>query len=112
MAVRVHLKNEFTEDEKCHNLMTWLIYFCLQNKEETSLPEPPEELEGSDQEALRKELEEFKRQAEQYKEELLKKDKDLEQYKKQLSEMSEKTPIDGTVFSEDGIDETESQEKS
>ena len=26
MAVHVHLKNEFTEDKKCHNLMSWLIY--------------------------------------------------------------------------------------
>ena len=25
MAVHVHLKNEFTEDEKYHNLMRWLI---------------------------------------------------------------------------------------
>ena len=24
MAAHVHLKNEFTEDEKCHNLMSWL----------------------------------------------------------------------------------------
>ena len=24
MAAHVRLKNEFTEDEKCHNLMTWL----------------------------------------------------------------------------------------
>ena len=24
MAAHAHLKNEFTEDEKCHNLMTWL----------------------------------------------------------------------------------------
>ena len=27
MAVHARLKNEFTEDEKCHNLMSWLIYF-------------------------------------------------------------------------------------
>ena len=26
MAAHVCLKKEFTEDEKCHNLMTWLIY--------------------------------------------------------------------------------------
>ena len=26
MAARARLKNEFTEDEKCHNLMTWLIF--------------------------------------------------------------------------------------
>ena len=26
MAAHAHLKNEFTEDEKYHNLMTWLIY--------------------------------------------------------------------------------------
>ena len=25
MAGHAFLKNEFTEDEKCHNLMTWLI---------------------------------------------------------------------------------------
>ena len=25
MAVHAHLKNEFTEDEKYHNLMRWLI---------------------------------------------------------------------------------------
>ena len=25
MAVHAHLKNEITVDEKCHNLMTWLI---------------------------------------------------------------------------------------
>ena len=24
MAAHVRLKNEFTEDEKCHNLMSWL----------------------------------------------------------------------------------------
>ena len=24
MAVHARLKNEFTEDEKCHNLMSWL----------------------------------------------------------------------------------------
>ena len=27
MAAHVRLKNEFTEDEKYHNLMKWLIYF-------------------------------------------------------------------------------------
>ena len=32
MAVHVHLKNEFTEDEKCHNLMSWLIYVCNSKK--------------------------------------------------------------------------------
>ena len=26
MAAHVHLKNEFTEDEKCQNLMSWLIW--------------------------------------------------------------------------------------
>ena len=26
MAAHAHLKNEFTEDEKYHNLMTWLNY--------------------------------------------------------------------------------------
>ena len=25
MGAYVGLKNEFTEDEKCHNLMSWLI---------------------------------------------------------------------------------------
>ena len=25
MAAHARLKNEFTEDEKCHNLMSWLI---------------------------------------------------------------------------------------
>ena len=28
MAVHARLKNEFTEDEKYHNLMTWLYYFA------------------------------------------------------------------------------------
>ena len=27
MAAHARLKNEFTEDEKCHNLMSWLICF-------------------------------------------------------------------------------------
>ena len=27
MAAHAHLKNEFTEDEKYHNLMRWLILF-------------------------------------------------------------------------------------
>ena len=27
MAGHARLKNEFTEDEKCHNLMRWLKYF-------------------------------------------------------------------------------------
>ena len=26
MAVHARLKNEFTEDEKCHNLMRWLDF--------------------------------------------------------------------------------------
>ena len=26
MAAHAHLKNEFTEDEKCHNPMSWLKY--------------------------------------------------------------------------------------
>ena len=26
MAAHVHLKNKFTEDEKYHNLMSWLKY--------------------------------------------------------------------------------------
>ena len=29
MALHAPLKNEVTEDEKCHNLMSWLIYFIL-----------------------------------------------------------------------------------
>ena len=29
MAANVRLKNEFTEDEKCHNLMTWLKQFVI-----------------------------------------------------------------------------------
>ena len=28
-AAYAHLKNEFTEDKKCHNLMTWLIFLFL-----------------------------------------------------------------------------------
>lgn len=70
----------------------------LENKDTTTID--PED--SADQETLRKELEEFKRQAEKYKEELMKKDKDLEEYKKQLSQISEKTTTD----------ETESEEKS
>ena len=31
MAAHVHLKNEFTEYEKYHNLMTWLASFFLMN---------------------------------------------------------------------------------
>ena len=27
MAAHAHLNNEFTEDEKCHNLKSWLLYF-------------------------------------------------------------------------------------
>ena len=27
MAAHAYLKNEFTEDKKCHNLMRWLISF-------------------------------------------------------------------------------------
>ena len=60
----------------------------------------------TDQEALRKELEEFKRQAEQYKEELLKKDKDLEQYKRQLHEISDKTVVGESVLGEEVTLET------
>ena len=33
MAAHARLKNEFTEDEKCHNLMSWLI-FSFQSKVE------------------------------------------------------------------------------
>ena len=29
MAAHARLKNEFTEDEKCHNLMIWLIYVIV-----------------------------------------------------------------------------------
>ena len=29
MAAHARLKNEFTEDEKCHYLMTWLKYECV-----------------------------------------------------------------------------------
>ena len=29
MAAHARLKNEFTEDEKCHNLMSWLIFGFL-----------------------------------------------------------------------------------
>ena len=29
MAAHACLKNEFTEDEKCHNLMRWLKYFLV-----------------------------------------------------------------------------------
>ena len=28
MAAHAYLKNEFTEDKKCQNLMSWLICFC------------------------------------------------------------------------------------
>ena len=30
MAVRLRLKNEFTEDEKCYNLVRWLNYCIFQ----------------------------------------------------------------------------------
>ena len=29
MAVHARLQNDFTEDEKNHNLMTWLLYLFL-----------------------------------------------------------------------------------
>ena len=29
MTARARLKNEFTEDEKCHNFMSWLNLFYL-----------------------------------------------------------------------------------
>ena len=29
MAAHAHLKNDFTEDEKCHNLMSWLVCCSL-----------------------------------------------------------------------------------
>ena len=28
MAAHVYLKNEFTEDKKCQNLMSWLVWSC------------------------------------------------------------------------------------
>ena len=31
MAAHARLKNEFTEDEKCQNLMSWLIQYFLDN---------------------------------------------------------------------------------
>lgn len=68
------------------------ISTLLQNKDVSAIDQE----DSNGQEALRKELEEFKRQAEKYKEELMKKDKDLEEYKKQLSQISEKTTVDGT----------------
>ena len=30
MAAHARLKNEFKEDKKCHNLMSWLIYVIMQ----------------------------------------------------------------------------------
>ena len=30
MAAHARLKNEFTEDEKCHNLMSWLIFLLTE----------------------------------------------------------------------------------
>ena len=32
MAAHARLKNEFTEDEKCHNLMSWLNKTSFQGK--------------------------------------------------------------------------------
>ena len=32
-----HLKNEFTEDEKCYNLITWLIFYFELETTETFL---------------------------------------------------------------------------
>ena len=32
MAAHAHLKNEFKEDEKCHNLMRWLNLFSDYHK--------------------------------------------------------------------------------
>ena len=32
-AAHVRLKNEFMEDEKCHNLMSWLIYGVMEKRE-------------------------------------------------------------------------------
>ena len=36
MAAHAHLKNEFTEDEKYHNLMIWLILKCFHNFDGTN----------------------------------------------------------------------------
>ncbi|KAL4225322.1 Ga binding protein beta chain [Mactra antiquata] len=47
--------------------------------------------EESDQDKLRRELEEIKKQAEAFKEQLKQKDKDLEEYKKALGEISDKS---------------------
>ena len=33
MAAHARLKNEFTEDEKYHNLMRWLKYLCQSSLE-------------------------------------------------------------------------------
>ena len=33
MAAHVRLKNEFTEDEKCHHLMRWLVLFLLKTNQ-------------------------------------------------------------------------------
>ena len=32
MAAHAHMRNEFTVDEKCHNLMSWLISEAENNK--------------------------------------------------------------------------------
>ena len=37
MAAHAHLKNEFTEDEKCHNLMSWLKLTFLRQKVDIAL---------------------------------------------------------------------------
>lgn len=47
--------------------------------------------EESDQDKLKRELEEIKKQAEAFKEQLKQKDKDLEEYKKALGEISDKS---------------------
>ena len=36
MAEHTHLKNEFTEDEKGHNLMSWLILLNLDGEPQNS----------------------------------------------------------------------------
>ena len=37
IAAHAHLKNEFTEDEKYHNLMSWLLY-----NSQAAIPVPDE----------------------------------------------------------------------
>ena len=44
MAAHAGLKNEFTEDEKCHNLMTWLNLRDLQMTSLSTIHDIGEEL--------------------------------------------------------------------